>query len=331
MTNMIFRPGRPVPGRMYLDPAQRDYPTSGFIPSDQFRAQMLAEVPAGQVVEREMAEILGSLSSKMLPGATWAPTPTHVSLRTVLDYGDPRDASIHAVMAGMRSPAAVDELREMHNAGHLEERLHHALMCNSLLPTLDGLVHIPKTVIRTANGEAGPSLAVALVDAVLRGESTYAEKYESSFCKWNTGALESYLGWEAVGDPNRDLLLRRVPDLTTQWARSRSPEELRPRKRGLARLWAEMVAVVFKGHDSAATVSGFAFGPDHDELVAKLEDPHVRMSGIVCQGVGTGRHVGRRLFQVTGDDPGLWSVALELMVKWDRSFLEWLEAVEALK
>lgn len=44
-----------------------------------------------------------------------------------------------------------------------------------------------------------------------------------------------------------------------------------------------------------------------------------------------GRHVGARLFEVTGDDPGLWAAGLDLLESWDRSLPEWLGAVDALK
>lgn len=42
------------------------------------------------------------------------------------------------------------------------------------------------------------------------------------------------------------------------------------------------------------------------------------------------RIVGRDLFDVTGDDPGLWSVALELLRGWEGTMPEWLDLVRSL-
>ena len=43
-----------------------------------------------------------------------------------------------------------------------------------------------------------------------------------------------------------------------------------------------------------------------------------------------GELVGQELYKVTGDDVGLWMTALDLLEGWKGSLYEWLEAVEAL-
>lgn len=304
--------------------------------SPRLRGQMLASLPAGQVVESEMAEILSEPPSGETGWATeevWAPTPSRVSLKTVLDYGDPRSPAMAAVVAGLRDPAAVAEMRERLNAGSWPKgRLTSAALCNSKL-SLDGEVHLsPSQDI--ADIDENETLSFAVVDAVLRGELTLAENLKMRLAPQVVRSLEDSLGWWAVGEPNKALLQKPLPRVAEGWERLAEATLDDPAAQGaglgssVLNTWKVMRGCTrsFPTH----AVSGFAFGPHFDLLVSAVECPALDLGSMRGHTTGIGRHMGRRLFEVTGDDPGLWSVAIQLLQDWDRPFREWLEAVESL-
>lgn len=302
--------------------------TSGSV---RMRAQLLADLPAGQVVEQEMAEILSAPSlGSAIVGPTWGPLPSNVSLQTVMDCAAPESVPATAVVAGMRNPEAVEELRSLFNEGAWPDGWQAlAALCNSKLAA-DGVVHIPHPS-KVPALHRSTTLSLVVVDAVLRGERTIVEEDLSHLEPALATTLESFLGWSEVGAPNKELLRGRLPALTHAWEQRHGDPLLKSRSpfKDYLRDMRDVVCRPFQPRVTRG-VSGFAFGPQHDLLVVALEDPEVKMGSIRGPETGIGRHMGRRLFEVTGDDPGMWSIALQLLDGWDRSFPEWLEAVEAL-
>lgn len=317
-----------------------DFYFRSFSVSESLRAQMLTTLPAGQVVEQELRGILSSDSGTWLNPTEFelAPTPSFVSARTVLDYGDPGSKRTAAVVAGMKSPGELKILSEM--AADLPPAMSAALLCNSTLqlsgPVPDGLD--PDVLRRLGNVRIVNTLGLSLVDALLRGGTTYAEQLDA----WKgdpaqfVQALERQLGWDLVGASNTELLARGLSDeILSMWRAMCAPELPRAmdgRRRSEPAM--EQRRVFVRAQEPGVARAGFGFGLEYDRWVKYalwgMDSAQWREAIAQDPGKTCGRHIGERLFDVTGDDPGLWSVALELLGDWDRTLPEWLEAVAAL-
>lgn len=155
--------------------------------------------------------------------------------------------------------------------------------------------------------------------------------------------------WEAVseknvvrmgqreGDPDRLASLTQINELFDDRTRRRWD-----RDKQLADLHADPEVVKTHLEDLAedsrdswavqALDRTFGRGQMNTWLTEILDDDSMTWSTLVRRDMKplAGRHVGARLYEVTGDDPGLWSVALDLLESWDRPLPEWLDAVAAL-
>lgn len=211
-----------------------------------------------------------------------------------------------AVVAGMRSPAAVRELAT--NPGPSGE-VRSALLFNSVLASMPASVapSIPAGVTEDP-GLAATGLLSA-VDAALRGQTTrfpvkdWAELPDSSRCL-NAVRTSYVTGGRLAGPPlPRDLTAHNRP-----------------------------IGLPFTDFDLEA-MTPLGRGSDYEAL---CEEVRRRPGGLAAylgvdehRGVA-GRYLGEQLFEVTGDDPSLWGVAVDLLETWEGSMTEWLETVRSL-
>lgn len=331
---------------MLMTQSTRDFYVPTFSVSPALRAQMLATLPACQVVEQEMRWVLTNQDGPWLrvarSDADLAPIPSAVSARTVLDFGDSDAEYTAAVVAGMTSVEALEEL------GALEDELSAviaaAMLCNPVCMRAD----VPAGALtKGALGKVGGvslrvTLGLAVVDAALRGESTYA----GTTGDWSVGSaqfahtLERQVGWSRAGAPNEELLMDVLSDeILDLWSGIASSGPGRatsgPRRTGPTSdrrgKWGAFKSLTRQ----VPARAGLGFGPDYDWAIKEelwtLNARSWREDIAQDASKTCGRYIGQRLFEVTGDDPGLWSVALELLEDWDRTLPEWLEAVEALQ
>lgn len=273
--------------------------------SAALRMQMAANLPAGDVVDHLIGEVL-STTPPPLPGReVWAPTPSMVSADVVLRHGDPSSTVMTAVVAGMRSPGAV---RELAMRPRLAGEVRSALLFNSTLAEMPAHVGPAFPEDAPVASELAATGLVSAVDAALRGETTRF-------------ALED---WWTLPDPGRCAVgVRTTYGRACDCAGSPLPASLaeRPRPSGTA------------ADDAVPAMPPLGDGSAYVNMRTVVGLPTTRLTDAVrrmgLHGV-IGRHLGEKLFEVTGDDPSAWSVAVDLLESWEGSLDAWLETIGSL-
>lgn len=299
---------------------------------DQFRAQMHAALPAGGMAEQLLTQLLAE--APRAP-SVWVrdpgiPIPNMATAAAVLKHANPASVAAVAVVAGMQDRLALRDLLEAYEDGHLPGSLYLALLSNPVLAEMNATVRIPHPAeaARWVSHEQMAVITMAILDAALTGRLCYVEKVRISAPM--PAAAEILFDWGLLSPAHERLLHERLPGFDLAALRLRgwraSPPEP-PRKR----TWKEALWEFVRAPAKPAPLRMDA-GPLHDLAVSTVWDPakdwrlHLRPAGRSV----IGRQVGRKLYEVTGDDAAHWAVALDLLDTWDASLPEWLATVRAL-
>lgn len=270
------------------------------------RSQMVANLPAGPVVDHVIGEVLAAAEHPVRGTPAWVPTPSMVSADVVLQHGDPSTSVMTAVVAGMRSPAAV---RELATNPDPSGEVRSALLFNSVLASMPASVAPSIPVGVTEDPGLAATGLVSAVDAALHGETTRF-------------SLED---WVELPDPS----------LCLSTVRTTYGPEHRLAGLPLPRDLAEHIRAGGPPLTDSGleTMDPLGQGSVYGALCAEVSRPvgglAERLGRDAHQGV-VGRYLGEQLFAVTGDDPSLWGVAVDLLETWEGSMTEWLETVRAL-
>lgn len=328
-------------------------------PTPMFRAQMLVDLPAGAVVDHAVRELIMGHDGDPY-AVPWGPVPTNVSDRVLAEDDDIETVGVArtAFLAGARrpdvvrrlvgadlpgmaawavaaNPIAVDAVGEVARVPHAlppgasERKENLTVLLRLVGAVLDGV-----TVNSTAAGlllpkdeyrdeELGITLEGHWPWASLTSGQAAAVRRLSVFLAEAWEYRASRIQEAMSSNPDRDNLW-----MTGKWFTSDAIladevlaelDELdgldlvRPRDLGFGRSWSTGLSQMPSWMPGVLDLSGTAQWRELQELKPVA-----------------GRHVGRRLFKITGDDPGLWSVTVEMLNEWGDSLSSWLKTVESL-
>lgn len=312
----------------------------------EFLGQMLHTLPAGKVVDHMAGRLLNEAAGENPLG----PIATAVSSKVILksfQLGTPARA---ALIAGATDPDTIQEL-----ATHAIDWCDRwALLSNSNLQTLPHLVLcMPDQQSYYALGDpVARTCFAASISAILDGKVVHREQQPQGGLlrrtirelvhgnrephweadprlriiqmapptvveSYSTSTAARYWKWDSLTDDQQADLRAAHLDWSLT---SRAPERLSALLTSPREYWP--LADTLEGHGQLPAWLPKLLAEDSNEWKPILK------AGL-CNAAG--RSVGSMLFDVTGDDPGLWTVALEMLEQWDRPLPEWLEAVEALQ
>lgn len=331
-------------------------------PAVAARLQMASVLPRGPLVDEFVVEELSQLREVRVEddniNVTRCPVGLNLSPAAVrkLEFGsrgaEDQDPLRTAVVAGLREPDAVTEVAR-------DGWPAMALLWNTTARR-SGLVEAPELGARLLAPWALDTLQVAtlpvaadlpddgLVESLLHlGDPALVAGDLNLFWSWGNQPCDASRlptplrdAWvELAEDPvglRRDLALH-VSGVRRNSGRFNHALVLQdaPPMHQLVESLRMMSLPAVK--EKPETLGGFAFeNPWLEDLVTTAPVP--TWKSLLGLGVRTrvlkpvaGRVVGRELFRVTGQDVGLWLLALEMLETWRGTLPEWLEAVEALR